>query len=55
MQQLQMPQSDVASAMFTDVTTGVSVDIASAVFTDVTTGVSVDIASAQLENLVVVL
>ncbi len=44
MQQLHM-QSDVASGMFTDVTTGVSVDIAFGVFTDVTTGVSVDVAS----------
>ena len=52
MQQLHM-QSDVASGMLTDVTTGVSVDVASDVFTDVTTGVSVDVASAQLENLVV--
>jgi len=52
MQQLHM-QSDTASAMFTDVTTGVSIDIASAMFTDVTTGVSVDAASAQTKNLVV--
>ena len=44
MQQLHM-QSDVASAMFTDVTTGVGVDVASGMFTDVTTGVSVDVAS----------
>ena len=44
MQQLHM-QSDVASGMFTDVTTGVSADIAFGVFTDVTTGVSVDVAS----------
>ncbi len=51
MQQLHM-QSDVASGMFTDVTTGVSVDIASGMFTDVTTGVSVDVASAQAKNLV---
>ncbi len=46
-------QSDTASALFTDGTTGVSVDTASATITDVTTGVSVDIASAQLKNLVV--
>ncbi len=52
MQQLNM-QSDTASALFTDGTTGVSVDIASDMFTDVTTGVSIDIASAQPKNLVV--
>ena len=52
MEQLHM-QLDVASALFTDVTTGVGVDIASGMFTDVTTGVSVDAASAQPKNLVV--
>ncbi len=50
MQQLHM-QSDVASGMFTDVTTGVSVDIASGMFTDVTTGVSVDIASGVFTDV----
>ena len=44
---------DIASAVLTDVTTGVSVDVASAVFTDVKTGVSVDMAIAQPKNLVV--
>lgn len=52
MQQLHM-QSDVASGVFTDVTTGVSVDVASGVFKDVTTGVNVDVASLKPKNLVV--
>ncbi len=49
MQQLHM-QSDVASGMFVDVTTGVSVDIASGMFTNVTTGVSVDVASLSRKS-----
>ena len=51
MQQLHM-QPDIASDIFTDVTTGVKVDIASDVFTDVTTDVKGDVASVQPKNVV---